>query len=186
MCVGGEGKSGEGRGDDGAVLDEEFGDGEGVGGFLVIGGVVVVIVVLVVEVVSGAGRGRGGGGRGSGVGGSEGEEDGVGVSGAVVSVWIGAEGEGVENALDVIFLDGSEEGFIRGGVVGLRVGADGGDVCSLNIFVCNKAEALVAGCVCGGFDAFFHVGFPDHVTDAVADLEEDFDDVGAEGGGVEG
>lgn len=30
------------------------------------------------------------------------------------------------------------------------------------------------------------LGFPDHVADAVTDLEEQFDDVGGEGVGVEG
>lgn len=154
----------------------------------VVGGVVIILVV------GGGGGGGGGrkrgrsgrGGRGGGVGGGEGEEDGVGVAGAVVGVGVGAEGEGVEDALDVVFLDGGEEGFVGGGVVGLRVGADGGDVCSIDVFVCDEAEALVAGCVCGGFDAFFQVGFPNHVAYSVANLKENLDNVGAEGGCVEG
>lgn len=147
----------------------------------------VIIIILAVGGAGGGERGRsGGGGRGGGVGGGECEKDGVGVSGAVVGVGVGAESEGVEDALDVVFLDGGKEGFVGGGVVGLGVGADGGDVCSIDVFVCYEAEALVAGCVCRGFYAFFHVGFPDHVANSVADLEENLDDVGAEGGCVEG
>lgn len=178
MCVGGKGESGRRRGNDGAVLDEEFGDGEGVGG------------VLVGVDVGGSGVWGGGGGVGRGrssrVGSSESEEDGMGISGAVVSVWISAQRQSVENALNIIFLDRSEEGFIRGGVVGLRVRRDRSDESSVDVFIRDKPEALIACCVGGGFDAFVHVGFPDHIADAIADLEEDFDDVGAEGGGVEG
>ena len=70
--------------------------------------------------------------------------------------------------------------------MGLRVRADWGDESSIDVFIRDEAEALISRCVGGGFDAFVHVGFPDHVADAVADLEEDFDNVGAEGGGVEG
>ncbi len=147
-------------------------------------------IIIIILAVGGAGGGeRGGiigGGRGGGVGGGESEEDGVGISGAIVGVGVSAEGEGVEDALDVVFLDRGKEGFVRGGVVGLGVGADRGDICSVDIFVCDESEALVAGCVCRGFDAFFHVGFPDHVTDSVANLEENLDDVGAEGGCVKG
>jgi len=66
----------------------------------------------------GAARGRGvGGGWGGRVGGGESEEDGVGVAGAVGGVWVCAEGEGVEDGLEVVFLDGGEEGFVGGGVV---------------------------------------------------------------------
>ena len=105
------------------------------------------IIVVVVLAVGGGGGGRGGGGRGGWVGGGEGEEDRVSVSGAVMGVGVGTEGEGVKDALDVVFLDGGEEGLVGGGVVGLRVGANGGDVCSVDVFVCDEAEALVAGCV---------------------------------------
>ena len=173
-------ESGERGGDDGAVLDQQFGDGEGVDGF----------IIIIILAVGGAGGGERGGssgkGRGGGVRGGEGEEDGVGVPGAVLGVGVGAKSEGVEDALDVIFLDGGKEGLVWSGVVGLVVGADGGDVCSVDVFVCDEAEALVAGCVCRGLDALFHVRFPDHVANSVADLEENFDDVGAEGGCVEG
>ncbi len=141
MRICGKWKSGERGGDDSAVLDQQFGDGEGVDGF-----------VINYLAVGGAGRGErggsGGGGMGCGVGGSEGEEDGVGVSGAVLGVGVSAEGEGVEDALYVVFLDGGKESFVGGGVVGLRVGVDGGDVCSVDVFVCDEAVALVASCVC--------------------------------------
>lgn len=43
------------------------------------------------------------------------------VSGAVVGVGVGAEGEGVEDALDVVFLYRGEEGFVWCRVVGLGV-----------------------------------------------------------------
>ena len=148
-------------------------------------GFIIVIILAVGGARGGDRSGSVGGGRGGGVGGGEGEEDGVSVSGAVVGVGVGAEGEGVEDTLDVVFLDGGKEGFVRGGVVGLGVGADGGDVCSVDVFVCDEAETLVAGCVCRGFNAFAHVGFPDHVANSVADLEEYLDDVGAEGCCVE-
>lgn len=41
----------------------------------------------------------------------------MGVAGAVGGVWVCAEGEGVEDSLEVVFLDGGEEGFVGGGVV---------------------------------------------------------------------
>ena len=81
MGVGGEGESGWRGGDDGAVLDEEFGDGEGVGGFGVggVGGVVLIVVVDVGDSGVGGGGGGVGGGRSSGIGSSESEENGMGV-----------------------------------------------------------------------------------------------------------
>lgn len=56
-------------------------------------------------------------GRG-GVGGGQGEKNDVRVAGFVGDVWVGAQGEGVEDAADVVFFDGAEEGFVRCGVVG--------------------------------------------------------------------
>ena len=103
-----------------------------------------------------------------------------------MSVWISAQGESVKNALDIIFLDRSEEGFIRCRIMGLRVRSNRSDVRSIDVFISDEAETLISRCVGGGFDSLFQVGFPDHVADAVADLEEDFDDVGAEGCGVKG
>lgn len=41
----------------------------------------------------------------------------MGVAGAVGGVWVCAEGEGVEDGLEVVFLDGGQEGFVGGGVV---------------------------------------------------------------------
>lgn len=62
--------------------------------------------------------GRGEASRGSRVSGSEGEEDAMRIAGAVCGVGVRAQGEGVEDALDVVFLDGGEEGFVGGGEVG--------------------------------------------------------------------
>ncbi len=41
----------------------------------------------------------------------------MGVAGAVGCVGVGAKGEGIEDGLEVVFLDGGEEGFVGGGVV---------------------------------------------------------------------
>jgi len=131
------------------------------------------------------GWGGGGGGGGGRVSGGEGEEDGVGVAGAVGGVGVGAESEGVQDALDVVFLDACEEGLVRGGVVG-EGGGDGGDVGLVDVFRGDESESVLAEGLRGGLLRGVEFGFPDHVADAVADLQEDFDDVGCEGGGVEG
>lgn len=107
------------------------------------------------------------------------------VAGAVCSVGAGAEGERVEDALDVVLLDRGEEGFVRGGVVG-EGGGDGLDVGSVDVFVGDESEPAVAVRVGWGLEVGCEGGFPDHVADAVADEEEEFDDVGGEGGRVEG
>jgi len=111
----------------------------------------------------------------------------VSVAGSICGVWICAQGESVEDALDVVFLYGSEEGFVWGGVVGLA-GVDGGDVRAVDVLGGYVFEALVAGSVGKRFGsvALGESGLPNHVGDAVADLEESFDNVGGEGGGVEG
>ena len=110
----------------------------------------------------------------------------MGIPTAVSRVRVGAVGERIEYALDVVFLDGGEEGFIGGGVVGLRIRYDRGDVGAIDVFSGDEAEALIAGCgLSGGFGGVGKVGFPDHIGDAVADLEQAFDDVRGEGLGVE-
>ena len=157
-------------------MHEEFGDGEG-GDFA--------------GVVRARGRGGGGGGGCGGrgrrgrVGGGEGEEDGVGVAGAVGGVGVGAEGEGVEDGLEVVFLDAGEERFVGGGVV-REGGGDGGDVGPVDVFGGDEAEAVFAEGLWRRLLRRVEFGFPHHVADAVADLQEHFDDVGCEGGGVEG
>ena len=116
-------------------------------------------------------------------------------AGAVRGVGAGAQRERVQHALDVVFLDRGEEGFVRGGVVGEGVGGDGLDVEPVDVFGRDEFEAAVAVGVWGGFDVFGggvgvggggEGGFPDHIADAVADEEEQLDDVGGEGGDVEG
>lgn len=62
------------------------------------------------------------------------------------------------------------------------------NVGSVDVFGCYEAESAVAVGLRGWFEGGRGVefGFPDHVADAVADEEEELDDVGCEGGGVEG
>lgn len=108
----------------------------------------------------------------------------MGISGAICGVWISAKGEGVEDTLDVVFLHGGEEGFVGTVVVGLGVCAYGSDVGSVNVFGCDEVETLFARCVRGGFMPLVEAGFPDHVADAVSDLEKGFNDVSGKGSGV--
>ena len=111
----------------------------------------------------------------------------MGVAGAVRSVGVGAEGKGIEDGLDVVFLDGGQEGFVGRRVVGEGRG-QGRDVGSIDVLGGDEFEALVARGLGCGFKSQGRVelGFPDHVADAVADLEEQLDGVGGEGVGVEG
>ena len=77
--------------------------------------------------------------------------------------------------------------------MGEGVGGDGLDVEPVDVF---GRDEFVAGvgvgvgrrfdvCGGGGGGGGGEGGFPDHVADAVADEEEQLDDVGGEGGGVE-
>ena len=94
----------------------------------------------------------------------------MGIPGAIGSVGICAEGEGVENALDVVLLDGGEEGFVGGGVVG-EGGSDGLHVGSVDVFHGDEFQPAITVGVRGWFQACIESGFPDHVADAVADKE---------------
>lgn len=163
--------------DRGAVLHEELGDGEGRDGFGAVGR-----LFDIGRRGERGGCGAGGGGR---VCGGESEEDGMGVARAVRCVGVCAQGESVEHALDVILLDRGEEGFVRGGVVGLGVGDYGGDVGSVDVFGCDEAEALITCGDVGGLLGLLESGFPDHIADAIADQKESFDNVRGEGCGVE-
>ena len=115
--------------------------------------------------------------RSGGIGGGEGEEDTMCVSGAVSCIGIRAESQRVEDALDVVLLDGREEGFVGRRVV-REAGGDGLHVCSIDVFGCNEFEPAVAVGVCGGFETCLEGGFPDHVAYTVAYEEEEFDDIG--------
>ena len=117
-------------------------------------------------------------------------------AGAVRSVGAGAQGERVQHALDVVFLHRGEERFVRGGVVGEGVGGNRLDVEPVDVLGGDEFEAAVAMGVWWRFDVFVGGGrgggggregsFPDHVADAVANQEEQLDDVGGEGGRVKG
>lgn len=100
--------------------------------------------------VGGDGGGGGGcaacGGWGRWIGGGEGKEDGVCVPGTVGGIGVRREGNGVEDALDVVFLNGGEKGFVGGGVVGESC-RDWGNERFINIFSGYEFEALVTGCV---------------------------------------
>ena len=115
-------------------------------------------------------RGAGGPCWCGGISCGEGKENAVSVAGAVCGVRVGAESEGVENALDVVLLDAGEEGFVSGGVVG-HVCDDGVDVGSVDVFRSDELESAVAVCLGGRFLRGVKFRFPDHVADAVADEE---------------
>lgn len=66
------------------------------------------------------------------------------VTGAVGGIRVCGEGKGVENALDVVFLDGGEKCFVGGGVVGERC-RDRGNKGFLNIFSGYEFKALFTG-----------------------------------------
>ena len=57
--------------------------------------------------------------------------------------------------------------------MGCRICGDGDDVGTVHIFGGNEAKALITGCaLSSGFGAFGERGFPHHVRDAIADLEQ--------------
>lgn len=66
------------------------------------------------------------------------------ITGSVGGIRVRGEGNGVENALDVVFLDGGEKGFIGGGVMGESC-RDRGNEGFINIFSGDKFKALVTG-----------------------------------------
>lgn len=66
------------------------------------------------------------------------------VTGAVGGIRVRGESNGVENALDVVFLDGGEKCFVGGGVVGERR-RDRGNEGFINIFSGYEFKALVSG-----------------------------------------
>lgn len=66
------------------------------------------------------------------------------VTGAVGGVRVRGEGNGVEDALDIVFLDGGEKGFVGGGVVGESC-RDRGNEGFINIFSSYEFKALVTG-----------------------------------------
>lgn len=106
-------------------------------------------------------------------------------AGFIRCVGVGAESEGVEHGLDLILLDCSEERLIRRTIARER-GRQRRDVRAIDVLGCYKFEALVAGCLWGGLERGVKARFPDGVGDAVSDGEEELDDVGGEGGDVEG
>ena len=128
------------------------------------------------------GVGRGWRGR---VGSREGEEDGMGVSGSVGGVGIGSEGQGVEHALNVVFLDRGEKGLLGSGEVG-EGGGDRFDVRPVHIFTRDELKPLIPCCLRAGLEGLIECSFPHHVADTIADLEKKLHDVGGEGGDVEG
>lgn len=66
------------------------------------------------------------------------------VTGAVGGIRVRGEGNGVENALDVVFLDGGEKGFVGGGVVRESC-RDWGNEGFINIFRGYEFKALLTG-----------------------------------------
>lgn len=66
------------------------------------------------------------------------------VTRTVGGIRVCGEGNGVEDALDVVFLDGSDKGFVGGGVVGESC-RDRGNEGFINIFSSYEFKALVTG-----------------------------------------
>lgn len=65
-------------------------------------------------------------------------------------------------------------------------GGYGDYVCLVDILGFDEPESMLACGLWRGFLGGIKFGFPDHVADAIADLENYFDDVGGEGCGVKG
>ena len=70
----------------------------------------------------------------------------MGVARAVGGIGVCLEGDGVEHALDVILLDGGEEGFIGGGVM-RKSGGNRVDVCPVGVFAGDEFKTLFTRCV---------------------------------------
>lgn len=106
-------------------------------------------------------------------------------AGLVGYVGVCTESKRVQHGLDLVLLDGGEERLVWCTVARER-GRERRHVGAVNVLGCYELEALVAGCLWGRLERWIETSFPDGVGDAVADGEEELDDVGGEGGDVEG
>ena len=102
----------------------------------------------------------------------------------VEDVGIRVQRQGVEGAEEVVAAAGVEEELVGGGEGG-EGGVDRGDEGALDVFRVDVFQAsFTGGCGAGGVGGG-GFGGPDEVGFAVADLAEEVDEVGGEGGGVE-